>query len=192
MPVTDQQWLDHSNQNIQEFSNRQIMLKGTVSPPGALPAPIGAFYKNQVNGDRYEKTGPADTDWTLFGVSGTPADDAKRIVDIRNCDASLTVGDLVWESTTIANGVDECTNNTDKRRVIGVCVQKVTDTTAEIMFRGALASLINLSVGDKVYCSPAGTITSTLPSSGYVQVLGDAYGEETCDFSPSHMQILRS
>lgn len=193
MAITDQQWLDHANQNVQEFGNRQIMLKGTVSPPGSLPAPIGAFYKNQANGDRYEKTGSAHTDWTLFGTGGTPIPgDADKVVATRNCAADLIVGDLVWQSLTLTDGVDECVNNTDKRRVIGVCIQKVTDTTAKIMVLGKLAALVGLNITEKVYCGTLGTITSTVPITGYVQVVGDAIGSDSCDFNPSHNQVLRA
>ena len=193
MAITDQQWLDHANQNVQEFSNRQIMLKGTVSPPGALPAPIGAFYKNQANGDRYEKTGTGDTDWELFATGGTPGDHNHRdLIEVRPCDASLVVGDLVWESVATPGNVEEVVNNTDNRRVVGICISKPTFTTAEILFSGRVSGLTGLTIGRKVYCSSGGVITGVLPTTGYIQVLGDAISLTEVDFSPSHQRILRS
>lgn len=192
MAVTDQQFLDHSNENSQEFSNRQIMLKGTVSPPTNLPAPIGAFYKNQANGDRYEKTGSGDNDWTLFATGSVGDHDHRDLVQERPCDASLAVGDLVWEDTTTPGNVEESVNNTDSRRVIGICIEKVTSTTARILFSGRVTGLSGLTAGAKIYCSVSGVITAVLPTTGYIQVLGDAISLTEVDFSPSHQRVLRS
>ena len=186
MAVTDAQFLDHANENSQEFSNRQIMLKGTTSPP-VLAAPIGAFYKNQTNGDRYEKTGSNDSEWTLFGSSHYH----NSLAISRPCDASLSVGDLVWECILTVGTVDQVINNTDKRRVIGLCIAKTSSTIARVMFIGEYAGLSGLTVGMKVYCSPTGVITSTVPATGYIQVLGDAISATEIDFSPSHMRVLR-
>ncbi len=192
MAITDQQWLDHANQNIQEFSNRQIMLKGTVSPPGELAAPIGAFYKNQSNGDRYEKVGSGDSDWELFSTGVTEDHQHRDLKEIRPCDETLAVGDLVMESATTPGNVDEATSNTDSRRIIGICIEKPTSTTANILFTGKVTGLTGLTISAKVYCSTGGVITGVLPTTGYIQVLGDAISITEVDFSPSHQRILRS
>ena len=195
MPITDQQWLDHSNQNVQEFSNRNILLRGD-GPPSNIddPAPFGSFYKNKLNGDRYEQieVDPISNgyNWQLFETGGS-ATNADKIVRERNCDISLSIGDLVWEGLTDGE-VDECINNTDKRRVIGICIDKPSDTVASIMFSGEITGLSGLINTQKVYCSPTGTITSTLPSSGYIQTLGDAGGTGKVDFLPAHNRIKRS
>jgi hypothetical protein len=186
MAVTDSQFLDHANENSQEFSNRQIMLKGNVSPP-VLAAPIGAFYKNQTNGDRYEKTSSPDDGWTLFGTDH----DHSSLANSRPCDASLVSGDLVWESILTPGNVDKTINNIDKRRVIGLCIAKLSSTVARVMFLGERTGLSGLTVGMKVYCSPTGLVTSTVPATGYIQVLGDAISATEIDFSPSHMRVLR-
>lgn len=193
MAITDQQWLDHANQNVQEFGNRQIMLKGVVSPPGSLPAPIGAFYKNQANGDRYEKTGTGHTDWELFSTGGAPGEHTHRdLKELRPCDPSLVVGDLVWESITTPGEVEEVINNTDTRRAVGIVTEKPTSTTAIVLFQGKVSGLSGLVIGKKVYCSAGGVITGVLPVSGYMQVIGDAISLTEVDFSPSHQRILRS
>lgn len=194
MSVTNAQWLDHANQNVQEFSNRNVLLRQDGAPDNVNdPAPYGAFYKNKLNGDRYEQieVDPVSNgyNWQLFTTSSsTPTNE--DVVRVKNCDTSLSVGDLVWESST-AGKVDECINNTDKRRVIGVCIDKPTTTTASIMFEGEITGLSGIIIAQKVYCSAIGTITSTLPTVGYVQTLGDASGTTEVDFNPSHNQILR-
>jgi len=72
--VTDQQFLDHVNLANAEFANRQILLKGSGVPgisgvPG-VAAPRGTFWVDNTSWLRYEKSGPADEDWSLF-VSGS-------------------------------------------------------------------------------------------------------------------------
>ena len=194
--VTDQQWLDHANQNVQEFSNRNILLKDT-GPPSNIndPAPFGSFYKDKNNGNRYEQieVDPVTNgyNWQLFAVGGT-ATAAEKVARDRDCASSLAVSDLVWESSATPGNVDECTNNTDKRRVIGICIEKVSSTVGKIMFSGEISGLSGLTNTQKVYCSDVGVITSTLPPTGYVQTLGDAGGTGLVDFNPSHNQILRA
>ena len=72
MAVTDIQFQTHSDQNNAEFSNRQILLRGTGVPN--QPAPLGSFYLDEASGpphDRYEKTGILDTNWTIFESGGS-------------------------------------------------------------------------------------------------------------------------
>lgn len=199
MPITDQQWLDHANQNVQEFSNRNILLRGDGAPSNIDdPAPFGSFYKDRLTGERYEQVevDPVSNgyDWQLFETGGsTPGEhDHRDLYEIRGCDSTLAVGDLVWESIANPGEVDEAVNNTDSRRIIGVCVEKPTSTTAKVMFKGRLTGLSSLTVGMKVYCSSGAVITAVLPVSGYVQVLGDAISSTEVDFTPSHQRILRS
>jgi len=196
MAITDQQWLDHANQNNQEFSNRQILLKGNGPPSNTnTPAPFGSFYKDKNNGLRYEQIevdpNTNGYNWQLFTGGGTGGD-SDKITDERNCDSSLSIGDLVHESTTVAQGVDKVINNTDKRLVIGIVLSKPTTTTAEIMFQGPLTGLTGFSLGSKVYRGLQGEITDTLPSTGLIQVLGNSSNGTHIDFKPATTQIQRA
>jgi len=196
--ITDQQWLDHTNQNNAEFANRQILLKGDGPPSNTNdPAPFGSFYKDRLTGDRYEQIelSPAVNgyNWQLFtGNTTIIVDKSKSIRDIRNCDSTLAVGDLVYESATSALTVDEVTDNSDTRLVIGICIDKPTSTTAEILFKGSMTGLTGYTPGKKIYCSPTGTLTSSLPSSGYVQILGNCSDGTQIDFSPAMHQMKRA
>jgi hypothetical protein len=196
MAITDQQWLDHANQNNQEFSNRQILLKGNGPPSNTgTPAPFGSFYKDNNNGDRYEQLevdpNTNGYNWQLF-TSGGSGGDSDSIIDIRPCDSSLAVGDLVHESKTVAQGVDEVINNTDKRLVVGIVLSKPSSTSAEIMFLGPLTGLSGYSTGSKVYRGTLGEITDTLPSTGLIQVLGNSSDGTHIDFKPATTQIQRA
>ena len=196
MSVTEQQFNDHADLNNAEFANRQILLRGVGVPN--QPATLGSYYHDESNapniGDRYEKTGPLDTDWTLVS-SGSVGADATALCQIRNCAATLAVGDLVWESTTIGDGVDKVTNNTDIRPVVGFCVVKPTTTTARVCFHGRRTSSISgLTKAGRIWVSSAGTLTSSPsgPGSGwYLQALGSINDPDKIDFSPSETRVLR-
>ena len=200
MAISDQQWLDHANQNNQEFSNRQILLKGNGAPSNINdPAPFGSFYKDKNNGDRYEQIeidpNSNGYDWQLFETGGgtpTPSDEAKRVVEERVCESSLVVGNLVYESNTVNAGVDKVINNTDKRLVVGIVIGKTSATVAKVMFMGAYDGISGLDPGVKAYCSPTGNIAYTIPLSGYVQVLGNISDGNHMDFNPAMSQILRA
>ena len=117
---------------------------------------------------------------------------AAGVFDTRTCDAGVSVGDLVCESSTITNGVDKVVSNTDVRSVIGFVVNKPTTTTAEILLKGKISGLSGITKGYKVYLSSAGTFTSTKPQYGYLHVLGHAVDADTIDFDPVNIKIKLS
>jgi len=196
MAITDQQWLDHANQNNQEFSNRQILLKGSGAPSNTNdPAPFGSFYKDNNNGDRYEQIeidpNSNGYNWQLFETGGGSGDGSK-IVEDRDCDSGLATGDLVHESKTVYRGVDKVINNTDVRLIVGIVISKPSATVAKIMFMGAYDGITGFNTGAKVYCSGTGTLTYSLPTIGYVQILGNTSDGEHMDFNPAMSQIMRA
>ncbi len=195
--VTDQQFLDHANQNNAEFVNRQILLKGNGVPSNITdPAPFGSFYKNNLTGDRYEQReldpNTNGYDWQLFQTGGAAPGEADRLIEDRPCEPSLVAGDLVHESKTVASGVDKVVNNTDDRLVIGICMGKPSTNVASIMFIGSYTGISGFNTGAKVYCSSTGILTYTLPTTGYVQTLGNTSDGSHMDFRPIMSQILRA
>jgi hypothetical protein len=74
MAISDAQFLDHANQNNAEFANRQVTLRSS-GPPGSLIGLMGWYYldDSKTPFERYEKTGPLDTDWTLGSSGGGTA-----------------------------------------------------------------------------------------------------------------------
>jgi hypothetical protein len=103
----------------------------------------------------------------------------------------LDVGDLVYESTSTAYKVDEVVDNTDDRLIIGICIDKPTSTTAKILFKGPLTGLSGYTAGKKIYCSASGSMTTVVPSTGYLQILGNVSNGTHIDFSPAMHQIKR-
>ena len=177
-----------------ELPNRQIMLQGTQDPRtgSGVASNLGAYYYKTDDGTRYEKTGSADTDWTLLGSAGS-ANEAEKIVITRNCSTTSSSGDLVYESDSISNGVDVSTSNTDNRNIVGIILSKPTTTTCRVLFEGTYnVSLSGLSKGDKVYLSNSGAITSAKPTSGYVQILGNAIDSDAVNFKPAQIKFKRA
>ena len=107
----------------------------------------------------------------------------------RSCDSGLAVGDLVCESSSIANGVDKISNNSDVRSVIGWVISKPDATTANILTKGVISGLSGLTKTGKVYLSTSGDFGSAMPSDGYLQILGHAIDADTIDFDPVNTKI---
>lgn len=117
---------------------------------------------------------------------------SQSIVVSRNCLISVSVGDLVMESNLIANGVDEVTNNTDVRPVIGLVLEKPTTTTCKVLLQGTVEGLSGLTKAGKVFLNTDGTITSTVVSTGYLQCLGTSRDADAVDFNPQLNRVLRT
>jgi len=107
----------------------------------------------------------------------------------RSCDASLAIGDLVFESNSISNGVDKVVNNKDVRSVLGYVTEKPTSTTAMILTKGIITGLSGLTKTGKVYLSSSGGFTNTIPTGGYLQVLGHAIDSDQFDFNPINTKV---
>ena len=114
------------------------------------------------------------------------------IISTRVCDSGLAVGDLVMESTTITDGVDKVTNNSNSRSVIGWVYSKLSATSAEILTKGVITGLSGLTKSGKTYLSTTGTFTDTIPTTNYVHILGHAVDATVIDFDPVNTKIKRS
>lgn len=67
MSVTDQQFLDHANQNNGEFTNRRIKIHGTGAPTGANIAPYKSLYVDTDNDNEYVNNGTLGTpSWVAY------------------------------------------------------------------------------------------------------------------------------
>lgn len=111
--------------------------------------------------------------------------------EIRTSLSSAAIGDLVYESTLITNGVDTVVDNNDSRSVIGIIVDKPSSTAALVCTSGKIESLSGFDKGYKVYLSNTGNITSNQPNSDYLQVLGHAVDVDVIDFYPVNTKIRR-
>lgn len=113
------------------------------------------------------------------------------ILENRNCDSGVSVGDLVVESETVVNGVDAVTDNTDIRPVFGIVIKKQSSTICNVLIVGTVGGLAGLTKARKVFLSTSGTIGSTVVATGYLQCLGNARDVDTVDFNPQLNRVLR-
>lgn len=118
-------------------------------------------------------------------------DEFNILTDTRNCLVSATIGDLVMESSTTINTVDVVTDNTDIRPVFGIIISKPTTTTCVILLLGVIAGFGGLTKGRKIYLSTSGSLTSTPPTTGYLQSLGVAKESDEIDFYPNMQRVKR-
>lgn len=93
------------------------------------------------------------------------------------CDASLSIGDLVYESLTVDNKVVEVTDNTSAlipNGVLGLCILKPTTTTANILLVGKASGFSGFTRGLALFVQTDGSIGHAVPPTGMVQQLGIA------------------
>lgn len=122
-----------------------------------------------------------------------PITKAKTVQDTLICDVSASVGDLVRASDTIPDGVDVAVDNSEKRPVIGLILNKPTTTSAEILFLGLVNGFSGLTQGATLFLSATGTVTSTVPpGAGYVQILGSAVDPTKILLSPQLRVVRRN
>jgi len=98
-----------------------------------------------------------------------------------NCTIAEAIGDPVVFSTSGDNVVERLTSNSyDSRLVIGVISEKLTPTTCIVVTMGILENIATgLSRGLPLWVSPTGSITTTRPLTGDLQVLGNAISPES-------------
>lgn len=114
------------------------------------------------------------------------------LTDERICLSSAQVGDLVMESSTIVNRVDVVTNNLDVRPVFGIIIQKTSSTECIVLLFGVVGGFSGLVKGNKIFLSNSGGLTSTPPTTGYLQSLGVAKEESVIDFIPNMQRVRRT
>ncbi len=113
------------------------------------------------------------------------------VYEERNCDSSLAVNDLVFESDSIADTVEGAVSNLDSRTVIGVCVEKKSATVAIILTKGKITGVSGLTKGYKAYLSGSGSLTETKMDYGYIHILGHAVDADVLNFDPSNTKIRK-
>ena len=93
-----------------------------------------------------------------------------------DCTAAEQIGDPVVFSTIDDGAVESLTSNVyDTRLVVGIINAKASDTTCTVITMGILEDITTgLSRGLPLWVDTSGKITTTKPSTGHWQVLGNA------------------
>lgn len=125
------------------------------------------------------------------GTVVNEAEAAASLVLTFDCEASASVGDIVYQDALNDTKVLVNTTNTESKPSIGVIIEKLTTTTCKVLVLGINAGYSGLSIGSKVFLDTDGTTTSTKPSTGYVQTLGIAVSATQIYFSPNATRVLQ-
>lgn len=116
---------------------------------------------------------------------------SNAVVESRNCLSTAEVGDLVVESEVFVDRVDVAVDNVDVRPVFAVIIEKLDDTTCKVLLLGQIGGFSGLTKGRKVFLSIDGGITSTPPTTGYMQSLGVAKEDSVVVFRPNMQRVKR-
>ena len=110
------------------------------------------------------------------------------------CEDFASIGDLVYISESLPTKVEINDDNMSDQPTIGIILKKVGDTNCIVCFIGKLPALTfpGLSIGDKLFLSSTGTISSTVPTTGYIQELGFCYANDKVFLKPIYTRIKRN
>jgi len=93
------------------------------------------------------------------------------VIDV-TVDSTVTVGSLIRRHDTLVNTFTKCSDNRSIHPAIGI-VLTLDGNTATILISGEYSISMASAITDtKIYLSETGTLTTTKPTSGYVQYLG--------------------
>lgn len=129
----------------------------------------------------------------IIGVAlARQAETAREIVIPFTCLASAAVGDLVYQDPLNDKSVIVATSNTAQPQVFGVIKEKPGTTDANVLILGIVDGFSALAISGRVYLSTTGTITQTIPTTGFVHNLGFAVSETEVLFIPNNVRAKRA
>lgn len=106
-------------------------------------------------------------------VSGIPTEHSLGSVLEAKCDSSADVGDVVYCSGLTETFAYVNSDNREKIPSIGVIITKPSGTICGVQTEGDCSlSFPGLESGKKVWVGTDGKLSTTVPSSGYMQVMG--------------------
>ena len=110
-----------------------------------------------------------------------------------DCDSNVIAGNVVYLSDTIANKVIKFTNNRSAFLPIGVAISKYSSTRVKVQLYGeCMLTFPTLDEGKPVYLSASAIPSSTIPTTGYIQILGYSLTNTNIYINISEMRIKRN
>lgn len=107
-----------------------------------------------------------------------------------SCAISVVVGDIVYPSTGVDNFVAKNINNTITTPSVGIIMKKNTSTTCEVLLYGPCDLIISgLVRGKNVFLGISGTLTTTVPTDGYLQNMGICYENNKAFINPHTIRL---
>lgn len=107
-----------------------------------------------------------------------------------DCGSSVSVGDIVYPSTGIDNFVVTNVNNTVAEPSIGIVISKPTSVTCTVQIYGECSLIFTgLTRSKKVFLDTDGSLTTSVPSSGYLQKIGNCYENDKVFIDPNEIRV---
>lgn len=104
------------------------------------------------------------------------SEEATKIVKVYNCETSAAIGDPVYYDLDNPQKVLVPTTNSGENPMIGIIESKLTPTTCKVLTHGySSVTFTGLQKNKNVFLSTTGTLTNTLPSTGWMQIIGNGY-----------------
>ena len=108
------------------------------------------------------------------------------------CEPTSAVGDIVYQDSIVQTKVLTNTNNTEVSTSLGVIVRKLNPTQCIVLTLGVYEDYVGLPIGVKVFLGTDGSITTSKPSTGYVQTLGSTVSPTQIFFLPNTTRVLQT
>ena len=122
------------------------------------------------------------------GGSPTPLPNISRVM---NCSSGAAVNDWVYHSKVADDTVVVHTNNTIDVPTLGIITDKPTSTTADVLMLG-LYSGLTISTRGVIRLGTTGTATGAVVTTGYIQNLGQSFGNNVIFVNPDKHRLLRT
>lgn len=111
---------------------------------------------------------------------------------IFNCLSTVGVGDFVYVDPVNADTVIENVDNIPHFPTIGIVIAKPSATTCRVAIDAVITGFSGLVQGRQVFLSTIGGLTSTPPSTNYVQMLGYALSATKIRLHPEIVRARRA
>jgi len=152
----------------------QAYLKEKESYLG-LPTTDGEILHSTVSGVRYWM--PVYDSLTYFS-------------EIYNYDTVISLYDLVYQ-VGYDKKVKSVVDNNSLNPIIGVVTKIISNSEVQVTFAGTFDINETLQEGRKVFISVSGTLTTEVPDTNYIQVLGHAITSNRFNFQPELRRVKR-
>lgn len=130
----------------------------------------------------------------ILNISGSVSEgDISSVTKTFYCDSSANVGDVVFLSKNTNNKIIVNNTNTQEIPSIGVIELKITDTICKVICFGYTNNKYGgLKKSKKVFLSSTGSLTTTKPVKGYIQVLGFCYETDQVFICPELLRVKQN
>lgn len=134
---------------------------------------------------------PLSGELELVDINSSGNGEAVKIVENVTVEAGSSVGDIVHPSLITPELHEVSVDNTSVSPSVGIIMSKSSSTSAKILYQGLIDGFSGLTPGKKVFLSLTGTLTSTPPTTDYMQCMGYALSSTEVYLKPEYQRVKR-